>query len=140
MPDGLTIKLYIVNEGTGDIRLIPYSKWTKLHKRDPDVVFPEYKGKRIKYAEVFIETKTKKFITIEYGLFKFDGDGRIDWQELTRQMQVGFQALLERYKKGSEGQPVPQNKERLHPEFRWEPLPETVDKIARLLAKQNVHS
>jgi len=55
--------------------------YERLMKRDPDISFPQYSGKRVRYAEVAIEFENRKPVEIlrmEYFIMHFDSKGRID--------------------------------------------------------------
>jgi len=60
---GVGLRIFIVNDDNSLERL-SLKKYERLMKRDPDISFPQYAGKRVRYAEVAIEFENRKLVEI----------------------------------------------------------------------------
>jgi hypothetical protein len=66
--------------GVGLLKRLSLKKYEGLMKRDPDISFPQYAGKRVRYAEVTIEFENRKPVEIlrmEYFIMHFDSKGEL---------------------------------------------------------------
>ena len=77
---GIGLRIFIVNDDDSLERLA-LTRYERLMQRDPDTSFPQYAGKRVRYAEVAIEFENRKPVEIlrmEYFIMHFDSKGWID--------------------------------------------------------------
>ena len=77
---GVSLKVFLVHDDDA-IRRIPLSRFVRLNEGDQKECFPEYAGKRIRYALTAIDLVDRtpvEFLHIEYGYLDFDANGRLD--------------------------------------------------------------
>jgi len=60
---GVGLRIFIFNDDNSLERLA-LKIYERLMKRDPDISFPQYSGKRVRYAEVAIEFENRKPVEI----------------------------------------------------------------------------
>jgi len=60
---GVGLRIFIVNDDNSLERLA-LTRYERLMRRDPDISFPQYSGKRVRYAEVAIELENRKPVEI----------------------------------------------------------------------------
>jgi len=92
---GEGIRIFLVNEDE-TLRRIPVAKYDRLLGGDTDVYFQEYAGKRVRYVFIilkFIKRMPVEIISIQYSILSFDPNGRIDFGDLEKEMELGFQML-----------------------------------------------
>ncbi len=78
---GLSIRNMIYDEETGNLDIIPSSKFGKLFKHDPDVSLKEYSGRMVKYVTVIIQLEKRKPVSIidmKFHIMKIDQNGKFD--------------------------------------------------------------
>jgi len=78
---GLSLKYFIYDEDTDNLKTIPSSKFEKLFNFDPSVSLKEYSGRRIKYITVVIQLENRRPISItdmKFHIMKIDQHGRFD--------------------------------------------------------------
>lgn len=93
---GRGIRVFFVNEDD-TLRRIPFAQYERLLGGDPDVYFQEYAGKRVRYVFIILKLINRKpveIISIQYSIFSFDPNGRIDVGDLEKEMELGFQMLI----------------------------------------------
>ena len=76
---GVGLWIFIVNDDNS-LKRLSLKKHEGLMKRDPDISFPQYAGKRVRYAEVTIEFENRKPVEIlrmEYFIMHFDSKGEL---------------------------------------------------------------
>ena len=76
---GVSLRIFIVNDDNSLERLA-LKKYERFMQRDPDISFPQYAGKRVRYAEVAVEFENRKPVEIlrmEYFIMQFDSKGRL---------------------------------------------------------------
>jgi hypothetical protein len=68
-------------EDDGTLRSVPWSRYDRLYKRDPSVLFPEYAGKAVKCVSVVIELENRISLSVlrtNFFITHFDKRGLID--------------------------------------------------------------
>jgi hypothetical protein len=83
---GWSTRAYLVDKG-GEIQRIPYARFERLWKSDPEEKFPDYAGSSLRVAIAYVETVNRKPLLIrhvDYLRIKLDDAGRIDmsWFDL----------------------------------------------------------
>lgn len=108
-----------------------------LLRRDGSEKFPEFAGRRVRYALVFVELRGRKPAAIkytEYAILKLDGEGRLDTAERERAARMAVDMISSR-RPETGGTVIDAsrrfNKKRYEHEFRWEPSPEIEAAIVR---------
>ena len=137
---GIGLRIFIVIDDNSLERL-SLKKYEKLMKHDPDISFPQYAGKHVRYAEVAIEFKDRKPVEIlrmEYFNMHFDAKGRIDGTVRDDIMNLGVNLTPPTY---FETNPVVIDaqylfaKRRFDHQFRWKPTPEIERAILKAIFK-----
>ena len=126
---GIGLRIFIFNDDNSLERLA-LKIYERLMKRDPDISFPQYSGKRVRYAEVAIEFENRKPVEIlrmEYFIMHFDSKGRIDSTFQDDMMSIGANLMPPIYFKYDPVVIDAQHhfaKKRFDHQFRWKPTPE----------------
>jgi hypothetical protein len=115
----------------GSIRRLPINRFNRLVSWYTDERFPEYAGKRLRYALIVIELENRKPVGIvrtEYSYFAFDSKGRLrdDEREKATRLSmdmtkpIGFEpnhhGVIDARHKFA--------KKRFEHEYTWKPTPE----------------
>jgi hypothetical protein len=104
---------------------------------DSNERFPEYAGKRVRYALVVLKTEDRKPVAIKYidwAILKFDDEGGLDEEDEQRNAELGV-SLLETFLRGTQrsGSLVDASgkfyKKQYDYEFRWKPSEKIVEAI-----------
>ncbi|HID30469.1 MAG TPA: hypothetical protein EYP19_10765 [Desulfobacterales bacterium] len=127
---GISLRIFVVDDDDL-IKRIPLTRYERLFRYDPKERFPEYAGKRVRYAEVAVELVQRKPVEILrmlYFIMSFDSEGRIDASEHEKETRLAME-LLPPF--GADGQPSQVieaqhrfAKKRYDNEYRWTPSPE----------------
>jgi len=126
---GVGLRIFIFNDDNSLERLA-LKIYERLMKRDPDISFPQYSGKRVRYAEVAIEFENRKPVEIlrmEYFIMHFDSKGRIDSTVQDDMMSIGANLMPPIYFKYDPVVIDAQHhfaKKRFDHQFKWKPTPE----------------
>jgi len=137
---GIGLRIFIVNDDNSLERL-SLKKYERLMERTPDISFPQYAGKRVRYAEVAIEFENRKPVEIlrmEYFIMHFDSKGRIDSTARDDERRLGVNLIPPIY---FEKDPVVIDaqhhfaKKRFDHQFRWKPTPEIEMAILKAIFK-----
>ena len=92
---GISIRIFVVDDDNS-IKRIPLTRYERLFRYDPEERFPEYAGKRMRYAEVAVEMVQRKPIEILrmlYFIMSFDSEGRIDASEHRKETRLAMELL-----------------------------------------------
>ena len=87
---GYGIRVYAFDLA-GQIRRIPHLTFEHLDDGGTDKPIPEYAGKRIKIAMVFVRARNRKpvaILKVEYSIVSFDSKGCIDQEEKREAWQL----------------------------------------------------
>ncbi len=137
---GVGLRIFIVNDDNSLERLA-LKTYERLMKCDPDISFPQYAGKRVRYAEVAIELKNRKPVEVlrmEYFIMHFDAKGRIDGTVRDDVMRLGVNLTPPIYFKNDPVVIYAQHhfaKKRFDHQFRWKPTPEIEMTILKAIFK-----
>jgi hypothetical protein len=77
---GLSIRVFLVNDDD-TIQQLALSRYDRLLERDPKESFPQFAGKRIRYALIVVDLVDRKPVEIlhmQYSFLSFDAEGKID--------------------------------------------------------------
>jgi hypothetical protein len=137
---GVGIRIFIVNDDSS-LKRLPLKKYEGLMKRDPYISFPQYAGKRVRYAEVALEFENRKpvgILRMEYFIMHFDSKGRIEGTVEDEIRSIGVNLIPPIY---FEKDPVVIDaqhhfaKKRFDHQFRWKPTPEIEMAILQAIFK-----
>ena len=137
---GVGLRIFIVNDDDSLERL-SLKKYERLMQRAPDISFPQYVGKRVRYAEVTIEFENRKPVEIlrmEYFIMHFDSKGRIDGTVRDDIMSLGVNLTPPIYFKNDPVVIDAQHhfdKKRFDHQFRWKPTSEIEMAILKAIFK-----
>jgi hypothetical protein len=140
---GVGLRIFIVNDDNS-LKRLPLKKYEGLMKRDPEISFPQYADKRVRYAEVAIEFENRKPVEIlrmEYFIMHFDSKGRIEGTVEDDIRSIGVNLIPPIY---FEKDPVVIDaqhhfaKKRFDHQFRWKPTPETEMAILQTIFKTKI--
>ncbi len=140
---GVGLRIFIVNDDNSLERL-SLKKYERLMERTPDISFPQYAGKRVRYAEVAIEFENRKPVEVlrmEYFIMHFDSKGRIDSTARDDERRLGVNLIAPIH---FETDPVVIDaqhhfaKKRFDHQFRWKPTPETEMAILQTIFKTKI--
>jgi hypothetical protein len=124
---GIGIRVLLVDDDDS-IKRLPLTRYERLLRRDPKERFPQYAGKRVRFAEVAVELEERKpvqIIRVVYGILPFDSEGRIDAAEYEKEMRLSAEMMPPILA----GRPSPKivnakhkfAKKRFNDQFRWKP-------------------
>ncbi len=140
---GVGLRIFIVNDDNS-LKRLPLKKYEGLMKRDPEISFPQYADKRVRYAEVAIEFENRKpveILRLEYFIMHFDSKGRIEGTVEDDIRSLGVNLIPPIY---FEKDPVVIDaqhhfaKKRFDHQFRWKPTPETEMAILQTIFKTKI--
>ena len=92
---GIGLRIFFVHDDDS-IQRLPLARYERLVGRDPEERFPQYAGKRVRYALVVLELANRRPVEItkiQYSILNFDSEGRIDPAEQEREAGLTFEAL-----------------------------------------------
>ncbi len=140
---GVGLRIFIVNDDNS-LKRLPLKKYEGLMKRDPEISFPQYADKRVRYAEVAIEFENRKPVEIlrmEYFIMHFDSKGQIEGTVEDDIRSIGVNLIPPIY---FEKDPVVIDaqhhfaKKRFDHQFRWKPTPEIEIAILQAIFKTKI--
>ena len=92
---GIGIRIFVVNDDDS-IKRLELERYDRLLQRDPKERFPQYAGKRVRYALVIVnlvDRKPAEILRIQYSYLSFDSEGRIDPAEGEREARLLLEIL-----------------------------------------------
>ena len=127
---GISIRVFIVNEDDTLTR-IPLSRYERLLNGDPEECFPQYAGKRIRYALAMVDLVNRKpteILRMEYSMLSFDPNGKVDPAEKEKTARMVMDAIPPMLMEQSPQKVIDARhhfaKKRYEREFIWTPSPE----------------
>ena len=137
---GVGLRIFVVND---DNSLLPLSlkKYEGLLQRDPEICFPLYADKRVRYAEVTIEFENRRPIDVlrmEYFIMHFDSKGRLKDTAKNNKKLLGVNLVPAISLKNDPVVIDAQHlfaKKRFDHQFRWRPTPEIKTAILKAVFK-----
>jgi hypothetical protein len=115
---GLGTRIFIIGENDSMTRM-PVKRFNRLIRRDPVERFPEYAGKRLRYALIVIESENRKPVGVlraQYSYMAFDQDGRLREDERENATRLAAETVINARHRFA--------KKRFDREYRWTPTEE----------------
>ena len=126
------IRVFIL-ENDGSLRPLPVRKFDGLLRGE--ILYPEYAGKRVRYAMISVELENRKAVEIvraDYGFVSFDARGRLDEKDMERQMrQVANTLSVPGQESNFIDSRPPIAQQRYRAEFKWTPTSAEIAAIDR---------
>ena len=126
---GEGFRVFLVGDDDS-LRRLPLRLYERMLKGDPKESIPEYAGKRLRYALVFLELFDRKpveVIQIQYSYLSFDADGKIDQSEFEKQARLAMEAIDSSDSKPQKGRIIFARhrfaEKRIRDQYHWTPDP-----------------
>jgi hypothetical protein len=123
-------RVFIVGDDDS-LRRLPLRRYEKMLKADLKESLPEYAGKRLRYALVFLELfdrKPAEIIQIQYSYLTFNAEGRIDQSEFEKQARLAMEVIDSSDSKQKPGRIIFARhrfaEKRIRDLYHWTPNPE----------------
>ena len=92
---GMSLRVFIVNDDDS-LQRIALSKYERMRDRDPRGRFPEYAGKRVRYALVFVDLENRQpveILRVQYSYLYFDVEGLIEADNMEKATKLALETL-----------------------------------------------
>lgn len=119
-------RYYIVCDD-GTFARLAVASFYRIVREDAREIHPEFRGQRVKYAEIFVALDGRRPVAVRhaaFGYLSFDGEGRFDAAEWENYAQVMIQAWPSPVLPESSNVPdirVRLAERRLEEDFSWKP-------------------
>jgi len=147
---GIGLRIFLVSDDDS-IKRLPYARYERLLQRDPEVRYPHYAGKRVRYVEVAIEfeyRKPVKILRISYFVLLFDSEGMIDIVEMEKESRLATEAYplftnselpdgISEFPNGIIDARYLFARKRLNYEYRWKPTREIDAAVVKAIFGEN---
>ncbi len=135
---GTACRVFLLDDNDS-LQRISLARLERLLDFNPKESLPQYSGKRVRCAMVFIEVAGRLVLSIrkiDHFLLTFDAEGRIDRKEWERSVRLGMELLP--YIDGREHKKVINArhrfaKRRYDHEFKWKPSRKVMEAIVRAI-------
>ena len=124
---GVSVRVFLVDDNDS-LQRISMARLDRLLHFDRAANFPQYAGKRMRCAMVFVEVAGRRVLSIrniDYFLLMFDDEGRINKEEWEKGMSLGMELLPFIPDKEHPKQVINAQhrfaKRRYEHEFKWKP-------------------
>ena len=124
---GIGCRVFLV-DANDSLQRISMARLDRLLHFDQRESFPQYSGKRVRCAMVFVEVAGRLVLSIrnvDYFLLPFDDKGRINKREWEKGMRLGMDLLPPSFNEGNTKQVINAShrfaKRRYEHEFKWRP-------------------
>ena len=90
---GIGFRIFFITDD-GALERISFSRYDRLHHNDPEESFPQYAGKRIRYALAVLDLVRRKpvgILHIQCAFLQFDSEGRLDIKEREREARMAVE-------------------------------------------------
>lgn len=92
---GISLRLFIVNDDDS-LQRIAVAKYERLLDRDPKGRLPQYAGKRMRYALVFVHLEKRQpveILRIQCSYLYFDSEGLIEADQIEKETKLAYEAI-----------------------------------------------
>ena len=124
---GISLRIFIVNNDDS-LKRIAVAKYERLLARDPKGHLPQYAGKRMRYALVFVDLENRQpveILRIQYSYLYFDSDGLIEADQIEKETKLAYEAMPSLLPDESDKQVIDARtkfaKRRFDHLYQWEP-------------------
>jgi hypothetical protein len=124
---GIGIQVFLVDDNDS-LQRLPMARLDRLLHFDRGESLPQYAGKRIRCAMVFLQVVGRQVLSIrnaDYFLLPFDDKGRIDKKEWEKGMRLGMELLPPLLNEQNPKKVINAShrfaKRRYEHEFKWKP-------------------
>ena len=136
---GVGFRVYIFEE-KGSIIRIPFTKYEKLWDRDPETTFPQYAGKKVRCALIYVRLKDRKSVStwkMDFHIVTFNKKGRLDQKVLDEGSRLGMAALGRISSKGEKVIDIQYELalKEYHKNFSWTPSEAEINILKELALK-----
>ncbi len=132
---GISVRVFLVDDNDSPQR-ISMARLDRVLHFDRAANFPQYAGKTVRCAMVFVEVAGRRVLAIrntDYFLLTFDDEGRINKEEWEKGMRLGMELLPSIPDRESPKQVINAQhrfaKRRYEHEFKWKPSPKVEQAI-----------
>ena len=132
---GIGIRVFLADDNDS-LQRLPLARLERLLRFDRRERLPQYAGKRIRCAMVFLELAGRQVLSIrnvDYFLLPFDDKGRINKKEWEKGMRLGMDLLPPLSNEENPKQIINAShrfaKRRYEHEFKWKPSRKVEDAI-----------
>lgn len=92
---GMSLRIFIVNNDDS-LQRVALAKYERMRDRDPRGRLPEYAGKRIRHALVFVDLENRQpveIVRIQYSYLYFDAEGLIEADNIEKATKLALETL-----------------------------------------------
>jgi len=92
---GMSLRIFIVNDDDS-LQRVALAKYERMRDRDPRGRLPEYAGKRIRYALVFVDLENRQpveILQVQYSYLYFDDEGMIESDDIEKATKLALEVL-----------------------------------------------
>ena len=136
---GTGCRVFLVDDNDS-LQRMSMAQLDRLLHFDRRESLPQYAGKRMRCAMVFVEVEGRQVLaiqSIQYSVMTFDGKGRIDKEEWERGMRLGMEIVPPLTNGQHPKQVIDAQhrfaKRRYEHEFKWKPSRKVEKAIARAI-------
>lgn len=93
--EGTGMRAFLIDD-EDSLQRISIAKLQRLHNYEEEERMPEFAGKRVRYALVFLKTRDRKpdaIVCIHYSILSFDDNGKIDRQEVEAETRLTLKLM-----------------------------------------------
>ena len=127
---GMSLRIFIIKDDDS-LQRLALAKYERMRDRDPRGRLPEYAGKRIRYALVFVDLENRQpveIVRIQCSYLYFDAEGLIEADNIEKATKLALETLPSVLQK-EYGEPIIDArhkfaKRRFDHLYHWTPTPE----------------
>ena len=136
---GISVRLFILNDDDF-LQRIAVARYERLLNRDPKERLPQYSGKRMRYALVFVDLENRQpveILRVQCSYLYFDSEGMIDSDQFEKETKLAYEAvpllLPVEHNKGVIDARQKFAKRKFDHLYQWEPTPEIEAAIVKAI-------
>ncbi|MHB8069320.1 MAG: hypothetical protein ACYDIC_15620 [Desulfobaccales bacterium] len=141
---GESLRIFIILDDD-QLSLMPLTRYERLRRGDPEVRFPEFAGKKVRFAVALINLENRELSSIwriDYEILHFDAAGRLDSQKKWECLQLAI-GVLGNFTRDILNAPPPEHRGKvihaknkfLRKQFTWKASRSLEDKIVAAIYK-----
>ena len=137
---GISVRIFIVHND-GSLKRFPLARFERLFQGHPNERIPEYAGKkRVRYVLVVVDLVNRKpveILSIQYPILTIDSKGKIDADELQKEMRLGVDMVPIWTSQRKSDKVVDAehlfHQRRYYNRYKWEPTPEIEEAFVKAI-------